>query len=373
MRDSPARARVGLGGSRWCCWAATVSLLVRGSRSGGGGSSACPGQMGLSIAELKERYLPGGGSGSYEVAAARVGQRAAGPEGSVVVEAALPATMCQQLAELATPLLLPAAQKRDSVDGGPEFQVDLLEPTSTGILARLWPAIAHDTLPIMRVLTGGGSRSDDPWNSDHRSPFPLPSWNTTDYGGVRISDMFVRRYYRPPRDELARGGVTAATAREKSRWRLAQHKDAAEVSISVELSQPTQYEGGLYLGKRLRYDKGAGGGSGVWTQAQTLPPMTQGSAVVHWGNVTHGVSVKAGERWSLIIFWFHSCAAQTAYFGLQAQPPPPLVTSMLSSAGRWVRGALSMPLSWWRAESFEKWSDSATAGEYRRGDRPLEL
>ena len=157
---------------------------------------------------------------------------------------------------------------------------------------------------------------------------------------MRISDMFVRRYFRPPR---------GSSAEADSRWRLSQHKDASELSVSVELSDPAAFTGatvasaaclcaqgptpvhtkhsarlqlstacthaclpvclslagGLYLGKRLGYSPSAG-----WRKAETLPSVAQGSAVIHRGNLTHGVSVKSGERWSLIIFFFPTCQSQ---------------------------------------------------------------
>lgn len=86
-------------------------------------------------------------------------------------------------------------------------------------------------------------------------------------------------------------------------------QDASELSVSVELSPPTDYVGGLYIGKRLGYSVREG-----WQKARSLPPLRQGSAVVHRGNLTHGVSLKDGERWSLIIFFFRSCATQTEFF-----------------------------------------------------------
>jgi len=59
--------------------------------------------------------------------------------------------------------------------------------------------------------------------------------------------------------------------------------------VSVELSAPENYEGGLYIGKRLGYSSDDG-----WKTAPTLPPLAQGSAVVHRGNLTHGVTLKHG-------------------------------------------------------------------------------
>jgi hypothetical protein len=116
--------------------------------------------------------------------------------------------------------------------------------------------------------------------------------------------------------------------------------------VSVELSAPENYEGGLYIGKRFGYSSDDG-----WKTAPTLPPLAQGSAVVHRGNLTHGVTLKngadnasfgrfcltkndhftktgsgqthetlrtevlsAGERWSLVVFFFRSCETQTTFF-----------------------------------------------------------
>lgn len=330
--------------------AALTVNLMRHSAGQAGDVEGCAGQMGLSVAELRDLYP---GEGQTETGPVKLRP---GPMGSFVAEAAIPVAACQELAELATPLLLPAVQKRDSVDGGPEFQVDLLEPAGEQILARLWPDLARHTLPIMQELVGAAG------DGDHRgnATFPMASWSTDDRTGVRISDMFVRRYYRPPREQLrhgrgAGGDSAAAAARENSRWRLSQHQDAAELSVSIELSDPSSFQGGLYLGKRLGYQAGSsssssssdGSGGGRWKTAETLPPMARGSAVIHRGNLTHGVSVKAGERWSLIMFWFHSCAAQMAYFGPPPAPPPPplswLSTALghvLREARRWLRNSL---------------------------------
>jgi hypothetical protein len=45
-----------------------------------------------------------------------------------------------------------------------------------------------------------------------------------------------------------------------------------------------------------------------------LPTVPLGAATVHPGNVTHGVSVDRGERFSLIIFFFRDCEAQRGFF-----------------------------------------------------------
>lgn len=169
------------------------------------------------------------------------------------------------------------------------------------ILVQLWPQLELHLLPLLYAVTApDGAFPLDGWpkplvEGDAAADASLPS--------LRISDMFVRRYTRPPR------GSPDRRDRSLHRWSIPQHKDASELSVSVELSAPDDYDGGLYIGKRLGYSALSG-----WQTARTLPPLSQGSAVVHRGNLTHGVTLKSGERWSLIVFFFRSCATQSAYF-----------------------------------------------------------
>ena len=169
------------------------------------------------------------------------------------------------------------------------------------ILGQLWPQLAVHLLPLLYDATvPGGAFPLDDWPKpltvgDAATDPPLPT--------LRISEMFVRRYARPPR------GSPGRHDRSLHRWSISQHQDASELSVSVELSPPDDYDGGLYIGKRLGYSATNG-----WQTAPTLPPLPQGSAVVHRGNLTHGVTLKSGERWSLIVFFFRNCATQTAYF-----------------------------------------------------------
>lgn len=77
--------------------------------------------------------------------------------------------------------------------------------------------------------------------------------------------------------------------------------------MSVELSPASNYTGGLYLGPRMRYSQE----EARWLKAAPQP-WPRGSAIVHRGNLTHGVSVRSGTRWSLIVFFFSDCATQQA-------------------------------------------------------------
>ena len=168
------------------------------------------------------------------------------------------------------------------------------------ILAQLWPPLEQHLLPLLHQT------------ADIDGVFPLTDWpdpSTNDSPSLRISDMFVRRYARPPK------GSPGRRDRSLHRWSIPQHQDASELSVSIELSAPEGYEGGLYIGKRLGYNPAAGG----WKTSPTLSPLTQGSAVVHRGNLTHGVTLKNGERWSLVVFFFRSCETQTEFFARAAR------------------------------------------------------
>ena len=275
----------------------------------------CAGQMGVGVSELQARYPAPTPTPAQPPAAA--GQDA-GAEGAAVLPGIVPPEACTAVQTLAAPLLDPAVQKADSVDGKPEFQLDILEADREGegqarskILALLWPALEARLLPELHRVT-----------SEAGCPFPIDDWPAPCEGchsPLRISDMFVRRYVRPPRGARRQPG--------QHRWSIAQHQDASELSVSVELSDPAGYEGGLYLGKRLGYSAREG-----WVKAPTLPPMAQGSAVVHRGNLTHG------------------CARR-----LRTQPPSPhhtrsarLATS-LSGPGWAGRSLTAKPSRYWQA------------------------
>eukprot|EP01043_Picozoa_sp_COSAG02_P045208 COSAG02_NODE_4112_length_5763_cov_3.743997_5_plen_238_part_00 len=135
------------GGPHWqgqCRLVALLLLVLRlgGTDGGGGGADgelarpaaprappACPGQMGVDAHELHVRY-------SAKGAVDRTSRRAFlqpaadASEGSAIIGSVVPPSVCRAVSTLAAPLLEPAVQKRDSVDGEPEFQLDLLEPDS---------------------------------------------------------------------------------------------------------------------------------------------------------------------------------------------------------------------------------------------------
>ena len=91
--------------------------------------AACPGQMGVDAQELHARYSAKGAVDGT-TRRALLWPVANAPEGSAIIGGVLPPSVCRMVSKLAAPLLEPTVQKRDSVDGEPEFQLDLLEPDS---------------------------------------------------------------------------------------------------------------------------------------------------------------------------------------------------------------------------------------------------
>jgi hypothetical protein len=185
----------------------TIVLAVRPAAVVGphvvrGAAAGCEGETGESVHRLSRRHPPrldpAGGLVRAEL------EPIAG--GGVVVTGALLAATCEAVVAAAEPLLAPELQDQDSVDGGPEFQLDLLDPrerAGPAVLALLWPALAAHLLPGLRRCTGPAG------------PLPL-RWRGGDEG-LRVSEMFIRRYHRPPR------GVDADPT--LSRWRIGQHQD----------------------------------------------------------------------------------------------------------------------------------------------------
>ena len=85
--------------------------------------------------------------------------------------------------------------------------------------------------------------------------------------------------------------------------------------------------------------------------AQALPPLPQGTAIAHEGNVTHSVSVRHGERWSLIVFLFEDCAAQRRFFGEAGLAPKvAAASSWWDALWRRARGAWHAALGAGRPE-----------------------
>ena len=96
------------------------------------------------------------------------------------------------------------------------------------------------------------------------------------------------------------------------------------MSVSVELGDPGDFAGGLYLGSgggATAAAGGGGGGGGLYLGERQTAQRPQrpdnlaawGSAVYHYGNSSHYVSVDRGVRWSLVLFFFGSCAQQLSY------------------------------------------------------------
>jgi hypothetical protein len=148
------------------------------------------------------------------------------------------------------------SQPLDSVDGRPEFQVDVLQHQP--LVDLVWPQVERWIVPSLQELYGLRLRQ------------------------MRVAEIFVRRY-----DSGVAGG----------RDRHPVHTDASTVSVSVELSDPAEYDGGLYLR----------------TSARPASVAAHGSALYHYGNQSHHVSVTRGMRWSLVLFFFGSCSAQLRY------------------------------------------------------------
>ena len=91
-------------------------------------TAACPGQMGVGARGLHARFPPQDATVASLPSPAATQPTAGAPEGSAIFSGVVPAAVCRAVSDLAAPLLEPAAQKRDSVDGEPEFQLDLFEP-----------------------------------------------------------------------------------------------------------------------------------------------------------------------------------------------------------------------------------------------------
>ena len=135
-------------------WSGTASAAGRagvpepvpGSRLGSSAASEqCPGQMGVDDSSLSTRFLGAVGAPSSSTVA-----HADAPAGSAIFSGVVPAAVCASVAALAAPLLEPAVQKRDSVDGEPEFQLDLLEPDdpATGQVRRLRDLLTRLKKPL---------------------------------------------------------------------------------------------------------------------------------------------------------------------------------------------------------------------------------
>jgi len=149
----------------------------------------------------------------------------------------------------------------------------VLQRVRAEILSQLWPPLEQHLLPLLHQA------------SQPNGAFPLASWPDPSANGLpslRISDMFVRRYARPPKGSPGRrdrslhrwsskpkrnlpllvthGSIKqlrhdlCMTTRTIQTWlhsdrllvsTVPQHQDASELSVSIELSAPESYEGGL--------------------------------------------------------------------------------------------------------------------------------
>ena len=192
--------------------------------------------------------------------------------GAFTQRATLPPLACEQIRQLVDQLqVMPALgslssspEELDSVDGLPEFQADVLQ--NQLLVDLVWPFVEQWVVPSLVEL------------------YDLQLQE------MRVAEMFVRKY---------QSGVVGARADHPV------HSDASTVSVSIELSAPLDFDGGLFVG----------------TGTRPANVAAQGSAVYHFGNTTHFVSVTRGTRWSLVLFFFSSCAAQLNYTS-QVLPAP---------------------------------------------------
>jgi hypothetical protein len=195
--------------------------------------------------------------------------------GAFTQRSTFPPLACEQIRQLVDQLqVMPVLRsppsstapevKLDSVDGLPEFQVDVLQ--NQPLVDLVWPFVEHWVVPSLAELYGLQLKQ------------------------MRVAEMFVRRYD---------SGVAGARADHPA------HSDASTVSVSVELSAPSDFDGGLFFR----------------TGSRPANVAAQGSAVYHFGNTTHRVAVSSGTRWSLVLFFFSSCAAQLNYTS-QVLPAP---------------------------------------------------
>lgn len=216
------------------------------------------------------RQLAGHGADALRANAALIGHVPYAPSGvfntpgAFTQRATFPPLACRQVTQLVQHLgMMPSPGmvessvdvQLDSVDGLPEFQVDILQ--SQPLVDLVWPFVEQWVVPSLADLYG------------------------LQLDRMRVAEMFVRRY-----DSGVRGG----------RANHPVHSDASTVSVSIELSTPSEFEGGLFFSR---------------TRPGSI--AAQGSAVYHFGNTTHFVSVSRGSRWSLVLFFFSSCEAQLRY------------------------------------------------------------
>ena len=123
-------------------------------------------------------------------------------------------------------------------------------------------------------------------------------------GGCTACTSLVRRYRHGERRSHPEHVVSAAGVEPQTR-RLAGSTQPyyltlctrywqdghAAVTAVASLSDPTDFTGGFYLSNLSQ---------------RALLPMQLGDAIIHASDLFHGVEVREGERWSLVV-WFRTC------------------------------------------------------------------
>ena len=184
---------------------------------------------------------------------------------------ALPQKLCAQLTALARPQFGGRTNDRDSVDGQPTDQVQIVHALSPDAAARVPPKLltllADEVLPRVGPLLLEASAG---------------SWMLN---RTVLAEAFIRRF-------SASDDVQSPAGRSF----LPAHIDSADLSISIELSPRDAYDGGLTL-----IPPGA--------SEERSPLAGQGSACVHPGNTLHFVNVFRGKRLSLVLFFYEDAAA----------------------------------------------------------------
>ena len=82
----------------------------------------------------------------------------------------------------------------------------------------------------------------------------------------------------------------------QSRPYIAFHSDVSSYTVNIALNEDSRFEGGRLL---------ALSGDGL-----TVPSRALGTAILHSGNLVHGVSkIESGTRYSLILFFYRRALA----------------------------------------------------------------
>jgi hypothetical protein len=239
-------------------------------------------------------------------------------------EGVLPAALCARLVHLAEAELAAPRADHDSVDGMPTEQVQIVHALRLrlSVSAALPAVLRREVLPRVAALLARASRGASggarPFSGRHAAAaVDEEGWTTAVPQPAEAAEEDKDSSSPPSATEspvLAEAFVRRFTARPRDgcsgRAWLPAHVDAADLSVSIELSARTAYSGGLTLlpstGPAEAGDEG-GGGSGSSALYDVRGEL--GSACVHPGNRLHFVHVDAGTRFSLVLFYYASRAA----------------------------------------------------------------